>query len=153
MTEDYFIYCLKNRLTVFNFTLYLNIIEKKIFNYINEWNLLNDNNKIPHKISYYYDFLYLLLEKEVLNLRILEKELHSKSIIVFNKQDSTNYSNNFENYDKFINQIIKILKKLHKNVFLTTLSFNNTIGKYKNLKCLELNGEENEFFQKNNLTL
>ena len=29
MTEDYFVYCLKNRLTIFNFTLYLNIIEKK----------------------------------------------------------------------------------------------------------------------------
>ena len=128
-------------------------MKKKIFYYINEWNLLNNNNKIPHKISYYYDFLYLLLEKEVLNLKILEKELHSKSVIVFNKQIPTDSSINFENYDKFINQIIKILKKLHKNVFLTNLSFNKTVGKYKNLKCLELNGEENEFFQKNNLTL
>jgi len=153
MTEDYFVYCLKNNLTIFNYNIFLNIIEKKIFYYINEWNLLNENNKIPYKISYYYNFLFLLLEKEILSLKILEKELHSKSIIVFNKDKRGSFSEKFENYEKFINQNIKILKKTHKNVFLTDLNFNNIIGNYKNIKCLELSGEESEFLQKNHLTL
>jgi hypothetical protein len=148
MTKDYFSYSLKNRLTIFNYTLYLNIIEEYIIDYINDWNLLTIDNKVPNKKSYYYNFLYKVLEKEVLDLLKTQKSTHSKSIIIINLNNKGKFYNKFENYKKFLNDNIKILKKLHNNVIFTDLSFVNTNGKYKGINSLSLNGDEVEFLQK-----
>jgi hypothetical protein len=148
MTKDYFSYSLKNRLTIFNYTLYLNIIEEYIIDYINDWNLLTIDNKVPNKKGYYYNFLYNVLEKEVLDLLKTQKSTHSKSIIIINLNNKGKFYNKFENYKKFLGENIKILKKLHNNVIFTDLPFININGKYKGINSLSLNGDEVEFLQK-----
>lgn len=147
MTNDYFLFSLKNRLTIFNYSLFLGIIEFNTIKYIDDWNLLTENFKIPNKISYYYDFIYNILKEQVLELKKIQKKNHSKSVILINLQKNTQYSHTFEKYDVFLKQNIKILKKLHKNVIFTELEFTKTSGTYMGLKCLEENGEEFEFLK------
>jgi hypothetical protein len=145
---DYFLFSLKNRLTIFNFTLYLGIIEKYIINYIENWNLLDSNHKVPNKKQYYYDFLYKVLKEETEKLQNIQKKTNTKSIVLIDLQKQGNLAKYFENYEIFIKQNAKIMKKLHKNTFFTNLSFNKTNGVFQNLKCLELLGEEEEFLKK-----
>lgn len=147
MTNDYFLFSLKNRLTIFNYSLFLGIIEFNTIKYIDNWNLLTENFKIPNKISYYYDFIYNILKEQVVELKKIEKKNHSKSVILINLQKHSQYSSRFENYDKFLKQNIKILKKLHKNVIFTDLDFTKTTGTCMGIKCLEENGEEFEFLK------
>lgn len=145
---DYFLISLKKRLTIFNYTLYLSIIEKYIIKYIEEWNLLNKSYQVPKKTSYYYDFLYNILKEETEKLKNIEKKLHFKSIILINLEKRGNYSEYFEDYNSFLKQNIKILKKLHKNVKITDLNFNKVNGLYQKIPCLSLTGEEEEFLKK-----
>jgi hypothetical protein len=147
MTNDYFLFSLKNRLTIFNYSLFLGIIEFNTIQYIDNWNLLTENFKIPNKINYYYDFIFNILKEQVIELKKIEKKNHSKSVILLNLQKPSQYSNRFENYDKFLKQNIKILKKLHKRVIFTDLDFTETTGTYMGIKCLEENGEEIEFLK------
>jgi hypothetical protein len=145
---DHFLFSLKNRLTIFNYTLYLNIIEETIIKYIEEWNLLDINYKVPNKIPYYYDFLYKVLKEETKNLQNIQKSTNTKSIVLINLEKHGKFAKYFDNYDVFIKQNTKILKKLQKNVFFTNLDFLKTNGMFKNIKCLELLGEEEEFLKK-----
>jgi hypothetical protein len=145
---DYFLFSLKNRLTIFNYTLYLSIIENSIINYIESWNLLDLNYKVPNKKQYYYNFLYKVLKEETENLQNIQKKTNTKSIVLIDLQKQGNLAKYFENYEGFIKQNAKIMKKLHKNVFFTDLSFNKTNGSFQNLKCLDLFGEEEEFLKK-----
>jgi hypothetical protein len=145
---DYFLFSLKNRLTIFNYTLYLSIIEEYIIKYLKEWDLLNDYSKVSKKTSYYYDFLYKVLKEEIKKLKNFEKENHCKSLILINLHKKGKYSKYFENYDLFLKQNIKALKKLHKNVVLTELDFTKTNGLYKNIQCIQLSGDEEEFLNK-----
>jgi hypothetical protein len=145
---DYFLFSLKNRLTIFNYTLYLSIIENSIINYIESWNLLDLNYKVPNKKQYYYNFLYKVLKEETENLQNIQKKTNTKSIVLIDLQKQGNLAKYFENYEVFIKQNTKIMKKLHKNVFFTDLSFNKTNGSFQNLKCLDLFGEEEEFLKK-----
>jgi predicted transcriptional regulator len=146
--NDYFLFSVKNRLTIFNYTLYLNIIEETIIKYIEEWNLLDINYKVPNKIPYYYDFLYKVLKEETKNLQNIQKSTNTKSIVLINLEKKGKFAKYFDNYEVFIKQNKKILKKLQKNVFLTDLEFSKTNGTFQHLNCLELLGEEEEFLKK-----
>ena len=145
---DYFLFSLKKRLTIFNYTLYLNIIEEYIINYIEEWNLLDLNYKVPNKIPYYYDFLYKVLKEETNKLKNIQKNTNTKSVVLINLEKQGNFAKYFDNYEIFIKQNAKIIKKLQKNVFFTNLQFSKTNGTFQSLKCLDLLGEEEEFLNK-----
>jgi len=145
---DYLFLSLKNRLTIFNYTLYLNIIEETIIKYIEEWNLLDKDYKVPNKIPYYYDFLSKVLKEEIDKIKKIQKNTNTKSIVLINLQKKGKFSKYFNNYDVFIKQNVKILKKLEKNVFITDLEFSKTNGTFQYLNCLDLLGEEEEFLKK-----
>lgn len=152
MINDFAVYSVNRRLLIFKLNNYTNIIEENLYKYIDEWNLLTENFKIPNKISYFEDYLTSSIKEQVFLFKKAQKLLSSKGIVVYNPNLNSSFTCKFENYNKFTSKIKSIIKKLYKNTYFTELQFNNTIGLYLNYRSIDLNGEEIEFLQKNNLT-
>jgi hypothetical protein len=152
MIEDFLVYSLNNRLLIFKFNDYLDIIEKNIFEYVDEWNLLTENYKIPERISYFEEFMIKSLKEQIFLFKSIQKKTHSKGIVIFNEHLNSGFSKKFENYESFKTTFKKVIKKLYKQSYFVDLQFNTINGVYLNIKCVEPNGEESEFLQKNNLT-
>jgi hypothetical protein len=153
MVNNFAFYSVKHRLLVFKLNNYTNVIEENLFKYIDEWGLLTPDYKIPNKVKYFEDYLVSSIKEHVFLFKIAQKSLNSKGIIIYNPNMISNFTNKFENYNKFTSKVKSIVKKMYKNTYFTELQFNKVTGLYLNYQCIELNGEEIEFLQKNNLTL
>lgn len=152
MINDFAVYSVNRRLLIFKLNNYTNIIEENLYKYIDEWNLLSEDYKIPDKIRYFEDYLISSIKEQVFLFKKAQKNLHCKGIIVYNPEISSVFTSKFVNYKKFTGKVKSIIKKMYKNTYFTELQFNTTIGLYLNYRSVELNGDEIEFLQKNNLT-
>lgn len=145
---DYLFFSLNHRLIIINFNLLLIIIGTKVIDYITEWNLLKDN-KVSNKKKYYLNYLNLIIKEELLKIKEIEKKFLSKSLIIFNKIDKKQiWTSFFEDFSILENTSKKILKKnLKCSIESDHINFNHK-NFYKNIKIIEINGTEEEFFKK-----
>ena len=145
---DYLFFSLNHRLIIINFNLLLIIIGTKVIDYITEWNLLKDN-KVSNKKKYYLNYLNLIIKEELLKIKEIEKKFLSKSLIIFNKIDKKQiWTSFFEDFSILENTSKKILKKnLKCSIEFDHINFNHK-NFYKNIKIIEINATEEEFFKK-----
>lgn len=147
-SSDYIFFCLKNRVILLNYALFLIIIGNKVLSYIEEWNLLK-GNKVPNYKKYYLSYLNLLIEEEFSKIKVLENIFYSKSLFIFNIPQKNHFCIGFfENFENFNKHVKEIVKKHHKKIIKSNLSFDKKSSLYKNIKVIELSGEEEEFLKK-----
>lgn len=145
---NYLFFSLKHRLILINYNLLLIIIGTKVIDYINEWNLLK-NNKVSNNKKYYINYLNSLIKEELKKIEEIKKEVSSNYIIIINNINNNEiWTSFYENFLILEKTFKKILKQNTKYCVKTNnINFNNFYY-YKNLKTLEINGEEEEFLKK-----
>ena len=145
---DYIYFCLKNRLLLINYNILFIIICNNVIKYIEDWNLLL-NNKVPDKKKYYINYIKNYIKEEIILINNLEKKLNTnKKIIIYNNIDNKQYNLfYFENIIKFDSHVKSVLKTIFPNYIKTNLNFYKSKFCYKQVKVIEMTGEEEEILK------
>jgi hypothetical protein len=149
--KEHLLIYLNQRVIIFKIDEYLSHIADNIIRDMDEWGLIGDK-KIPQREKYFKFFLEKELDKILESFIIIFRDLNIKIYTIYkNNTLSIEYSEYFEDINKFGNNIKNILKKktkYFKYINNNKLLFNNTLGYYKTIKVGIPNGDDLEFFNK-----
>jgi hypothetical protein len=149
--KEHLLIYLNQRVIIFKIDEYLSHIADNIIRDMDEWGLIG-NKKITQREKYFKFFLEKELDKILESFIILFRDLNIKIYTIYkNNTLSIEYSEYFEDINKFGNNIKNILKKktkYFKYINNNKLLFNNTLGYYKTIKVGIPNGDDLEFFNK-----
>jgi hypothetical protein len=149
--KEHLLIYLNQRVIIFKIDEYLSHIADNIIRDMDEWGLIGDK-KITQREKYFKFFLEKELDKILESFIIIFRDLNIKIYTIYkNNTLSIEYSEYFEDINKFGNNIKNILKKktkYFKYINNNKLLFNNTLGYYKTIKVGIPNGDDLEFFNK-----
>ena len=145
------IFYLKYRVIVFPVHLYLPHIADNVIKQFKDWELADDK-LITQREKYFKYFLEKEIDAILDVFKIMFKNLNVKILTVYKETHiHRDYQIWFEDYTKFSTNVKKTFKKktkYFKEIKSNKLLFTNYKGEFKNIKCGDPTGEEDEFLQK-----
>ena len=150
--KQYFFYCVKDDILIFDVFDYLEELAADTVDYFFDWNLVKDN-KVSLKNTIFKEFVNQRVSFDIKMINTKAQKLNCSVLCyVKDKKEYNQWSSFFEDSEKVVKMLKRILKKNLPSFFLIEdgLDLFKTInGTFKNIPTVSLSGEDEEFLNKN----
>lgn len=150
-TKDYFFFCLRENVIVFDVFDYIEEIAADCVDFLHEWNLIKDGHIFCRK-KVLKDYIEKRIQTDISYIKEKTKQANCKILCFFSKRNELNqWAKFFEVPESFI-KIAKKISKQNLPNFVELINekppFQRVKGSFNNIPCILPTGEDEEILLK-----